>query len=61
MSKQQNTTKAYAEIAKRLAFYDKAHEFIIELAEWDATTDSWYGLFKHYQKRAKEILNVKTS
>lgn len=37
----------------------KANEyeaFIRELANWDATAESWYDLFKLYQAQAKKIL-----
>jgi hypothetical protein len=48
--------KAFEEVARRLALYDKMLPLVTELAEWDATTDSWFLLFDNYRKRAREIL-----
>lgn len=46
----------YDEIARRLAREEKLYPLVKELAEWDATTDSWYDLFVDFQKRAQEAL-----
>lgn len=51
-----NESKAYAELEARLKFYDKAFPFIKELAEWNATTDSFYDTFDGFRQRAKEIV-----
>lgn len=47
---------AIAELRRRLDGYDKLHAFVTELATWEATTDSWYGLFKSYQRQASDVL-----
>ena len=52
----QRIATAQDEIAKRLDHYEKLLPFVQELANWDATCDSWYDLFKSYQKQAKELL-----
>lgn len=47
---------AIAEIAKRLDNYEKMHQLVKDLASWDATTDSWYDVFKGFQNTAKKVL-----
>lgn len=47
---------AKQEIERRLKQYDKLLVFTQEVANWAGPSDSWYGLFKDFQKRAKEAL-----
>ena len=44
------------ELARRLDHYEKLHAFVIELAEWNATCDSWYQLFVNFQDKAQKVL-----
>lgn len=45
------------ELKRRLDGYQVLFTFVTDLADWDATTDSWYDLFKNYQIRAKIVLD----
>lgn len=45
------------EIKRRMDGYESLFEFVTDLANWDATTDSWHDLFKNYQIRAKVVLD----
>lgn len=44
------------ELNRRLLAYDKLFEFVNDIATWDATCDSWYGLFQATKKQANELI-----
>ena len=44
------------EIKRRLDGFEKLHAFVTDFANWDATCDSWWCLFKNYQRDAKKLL-----
>lgn len=45
------------EIQRRLEGYEVLHAFVLDLALWDGTTDSWYQLFSQYREGAKNVIN----
>lgn len=44
------------ELKRRLRSYDELFAFVKELAEWNATTDSFYDTFDGYRKQAGKII-----
>lgn len=54
-SKMQNEA-LQKELKRRLEGYDKLFLFVNNLAAWDATTDSWYDLFRSYQRQAANLI-----
>lgn len=43
------------ELKRRLDAYDKMLMFVNDLADWNATCDSYYDLFTRYQQEAKQL------